>query len=282
MRTKKAGSGGVLRRVDDTCHGSRSTQNRKLAFLVLHTSGTTPSRQPHQSGRSHHCCRRSFRPGDVRLVVQRLRCSPERSETLRVSFNEAAIYSSTSHLGLDAERLLTDDVRSTRCSWQRWKNFELCSWTWNIPARSMTASLLKELTSDRGIDYRASDQRHWEGLEGHALSSGEDFQQWKFRTLKPVLRFPFVSKGREGVENEIYVLRFASFCELLRRPLIRRSSPQKCKIWGRRHLLRNRLLRPHLHVGATDRWCHGSRRAMCTTPYWKNLNQTWQMRPPEK
>ena len=42
--------------------------------------------------------------------------SAERSETLRDSFNEAAIYSSTSDLGLDAERLLTDDVRSTRCS----------------------------------------------------------------------------------------------------------------------------------------------------------------------
>ena len=55
MRTKKAGSGGVLRSVDDTCHGSRSTQNRKLAFLVLRTSGTTPSRQPHQSSRSHQC-----------------------------------------------------------------------------------------------------------------------------------------------------------------------------------------------------------------------------------
>ena len=33
-------------------------------------------------------------------------------------------------------------------------------------------------------------------------------------SLKPVLRFPFVSRGREGVENETYVLRFASFCEL--------------------------------------------------------------------
>ena len=38
-------------------------------------------------------------------------------------------------------------------------------------------------------------------------------------TWKPVLRFPFVSRGREGVENETNVLRFASFCELLRRPL---------------------------------------------------------------
>ena len=37
--------------------------------------------------------------------------SAERSVTLRDSFNEAAIYSSTSDLGLDAERLLTDDVR---------------------------------------------------------------------------------------------------------------------------------------------------------------------------
>ena len=41
--------------------------------------------------------------------------SAERSETLRDSFNEAAIYSSTSDLGLDAERLLTDDVRSACC-----------------------------------------------------------------------------------------------------------------------------------------------------------------------
>ena len=39
---------------------------------------------------------------------------------------------------------------------------------------------------------------------------------------------------------------------------------------------------PRLHVGATDRWCHGSRRGMWTTPYWKFLNRTWQMRPPEK
>ena len=38
-------------------------------------------------------------------------------------------------------------------------------------------------------------------------------------TSKPVLRFPFVSGGREGVENETNVIRFASFCELLRRPL---------------------------------------------------------------
>ena len=42
--------------------------------------------------------------------------SAERSETLGDSFNEAAIYSSMSDLGLDAQRLLTDDVRSARCS----------------------------------------------------------------------------------------------------------------------------------------------------------------------
>ena len=41
--------------------------------------------------------------------------SAERSETRRDSFNEA-IYSSTSDLGLDAERLLTDDMHSARCS----------------------------------------------------------------------------------------------------------------------------------------------------------------------
>ena len=44
------------------------------------------------------------------------------------------------------------------------------------------------------------------------------------------------------------------------------------------------LFTPCLHVGTTDRWydamaCAG---AMCTTPYWKILNQTWQMRPPKK
>ena len=95
-------------------------------------------------------------------------------------------YSSKSDLGLDAERLLTDDVRSTRCSWQRWKKFQLCSWTWNIPARSMTPSLLKELTSDRGIDYRAK-KKKWPTTLKRAG-----------RTCKPVLRFPFVSRGREG------------------------------------------------------------------------------------
>ena len=55
-------------------------------------------------------------------------------------------------------------------------------------------------------------------------------------TLKPVLRFPF---GREGVENETDVLRFASFCELLRRPLTEdivdsvlrcRSRPDACPL----------------------------------------------------
>ena len=44
MVQRKAGSEGVLRSVEDACHGSRSTQNRKLAYLVLRTSGTTPSR----------------------------------------------------------------------------------------------------------------------------------------------------------------------------------------------------------------------------------------------
>ena len=45
-------------------------------------------------------------------------------------------------------------------------------------------------------------------------------------TLKPVLQFPFVSGGREGVENETNVIRFASFCELLRRPLLSNKGVQ--------------------------------------------------------
>ena len=80
----------------------------------------------------------------------------------------------------------------------------------------MTPSLLKELTSDRGIviaQVTNDIEKGWKDM--HSLlekisNSG---------TLKPVLRFPFVSRGREGVENETNVLRFASFCELLRRPL---------------------------------------------------------------
>ena len=125
--------------------------------------------------------------------------SAEWSEILRDSFNEAAIYSSMSDLGLDAERLLTDDVRSARCSWQRWNKFQLCSWTWNIPTRSMTPSLLKDsLTSDRGINYRASDERHWEGLEGHTLSSGEDFQQWNVEACFAIpVRFKGGGRGWE-------------------------------------------------------------------------------------
>ena len=178
MVQRKAGSGGVLRSVDDTCHGSRLTQNRKLAFLVLSTSGTTPSRQPHQSGRSHHCCCRSFPPGDVRLVVQRLRCYQQCRavrDTARFVQWGSSLFP-TSDPGLDPERLLTDDVSSACCSWQRWKNFNLAlgretyphavwlpHYSRNLPA--IEGSIIAQVTND--IE-----------LEGHALSSGEDFQQW--------------------------------------------------------------------------------------------------------
>ena len=45
---------------------------------------------------------------------------------------------------------------------------------------------------------------------------GRRFQQWNVEACFAIsVRF----KGEEGVENETYVLRFASFCELLRQPL---------------------------------------------------------------
>ena len=197
MVQRKAGSGGVLRSVDDNCHGSWSTQNRKLASKSCAPAVPRPrdSRTSRAGATTAAVVLSNLATSGLSFSVSAATSSAERLETLRDSFNEAAIYSSTSGLGLDAERLLTDDVRSARCSWQRWKKFQLCSWRWNIPARSMTPSLLTELTSDRGIDYRASDQRHWEGLEGHALSSGEDFQQWNVEACFAIsVRF----KGKGG------------------------------------------------------------------------------------
>ena len=81
-------------------------------------------------------------------------------------------------------------------------------------ARSMIPLLLKELRAIEGstIAQVTNDiEKGWKDM--HSLlekisNSG---------TLKPVLQFPFVSRGREGVENETNVLRFACFCELLRR-----------------------------------------------------------------
>ena len=61
------------------------------------------------------CCRRSSdqATSGLSFSVSGATSSAERWETLRDSFNEAAIYSSTSDLGLDAERLLLD-VKHTR------------------------------------------------------------------------------------------------------------------------------------------------------------------------
>ena len=203
MVQRKAGSGGV----GDTCHGSRLTQNRKLATLSSAPAVPRPrnGRTSRAEATTAAVVLSDQATSGLSFSVSAATSSAERSERLRDSFNGAASYSSTSDLGLDAERLLTDDVRSARCSWQRWKKIQLFSWTWNIPARSMTPSLLKELTSDQGIDYRASDTRHWEGLEGHALSSGEDFQQWNVEACFAIyVRF----KGEGGVENETNVIRF--------------------------------------------------------------------------
>ena len=65
----------------------------------------------------------------------------------------------------------------------------------------MTPSVLEELTRDQGVDYRASNQRHeekgWKDMHSllEKISNSE--------MLKPVLRFPFVSRGREGLRMKL-------------------------------------------------------------------------------
>ena len=49
--------------------------------------------------------------------------------------------------------------------------------------------------------------------------SGKSALPFLSGALKPVWWFPFVSRVREGVENETTGIHFASFCELLQRPL---------------------------------------------------------------
>ena len=169
-------------------------------YLVLGTSGSSsmPSRQPHAhlSGRSHQHCRRSFRPG----VVQRSRATTEVQSGRRLC--EICSTCSMSSFPPRWNWVLTrsDSSPTTyappRCSWQRWKkfrgNFALGRETY---PHAVWLSLLEQLTRDRGIYYRASDQRHWKGLEGHALSSAEDFQQWNIEAYFAIsVRF----RGEEG------------------------------------------------------------------------------------
>ena len=186
-------------------------------YLVLRTSGTTPSWQPHQSGRSYQYCRRTSWPGDVRLVVQRPRSTSgaERLETLWDSFNETAILSLTSELGFDAEpdcspttcmrsaplfmtalaKISTSllDVKHTRTQYDSLI-------TWGIPG--IEGSIIAQVTNDI--------EKSWKDM--HSLlekisNSG---------TLKLVLRFMFVSGGREGLRMKLTLFvsqASANFCD---------------------------------------------------------------------
>ena len=128
----------------------------------------------------------------------------------------------TSKLGLDEERLLTDDVRSAPLFMTALENFRLRSWAWNTPARSMIMQWIPHYSRDlpcrdRSCIAQVTDdiEKGWEDV--HSVL--DKVSNSNSATLKTGLRFSFVSGGREGVGNETYVLRFASFCELLRRPL---------------------------------------------------------------
>ena len=152
---RQTGSGGVLRSVDDTCHGS--TPNQKLASYGFSLSSAPAVLRPHDRRTSwaeatSQYCRCSFWPGDVRFVVQRPRCY-QRCKSgwrhCRIRSMRQQLLPACRNWALDdAEQLLTD-VRSVRCSWQSWKNFRLHSWVWNIPARSLISSLLAKPTRDR-------------------------------------------------------------------------------------------------------------------------------------
>ena len=79
---------------------------------------------------------------------------------------------------------------------------------------AVNPSLLEGPTRDRSCIAQVTDdiEKGWEDVR----SLLEKVSNSNSATLKPGLRFSFVSGGREGVGNETYVLRFASFCELLR------------------------------------------------------------------
>ena len=177
-----AASGGVLRSVDDTCHGSRSTQNRILSFLVLRTSGTTPSRQPHQSGRSHHCCRRSFRPGNVRLVVQRLR----RYQQCRAVGDTARFVQWGSNLflhigpGSSSRRGATAHRRRALLPLFMTALEKISTLLLDVKhTRTQYDSLTTQGTYQRSRDRLSRKwPTTWRRAGRHAFSSGEDFQQW--------------------------------------------------------------------------------------------------------
>ena len=129
-----------LRIAEDTCHGS--TQNRKLADVGLTLSSApelTPHqqsrrlRQPPQSGRSHQYCRpvlsdqatsgSPFSAASVPAATSDMQSGRRHCEIR--SMRQLAC---TSKLGLDEERLLTDDVRSAPLFMTALENFRLRSW----------------------------------------------------------------------------------------------------------------------------------------------------------
>ena len=215
---RKAGGGGVLRSVGDTCHGLRSTQNRKLAFLVLRTSDTTPSRQPHQSGRSHHCCRRSFRPGDVRLVVQRLRCFQQCravGDTARFVQWGSNLFL---HVGPGSWRGATAHRRRALLPLFMTALEKISTLLLDVKhTRTQYDSLTTQGTYQRSRDRLS---REWPTTLRRAGRTCTLFWR-RFPTVERWSLFcdfrSFQGGGGGGVENETNVLRFASFRELLRR-----------------------------------------------------------------
>ena len=221
MRTKKAGSGGVLRSVDDTCHGSQSTQNRKLAFLAAHQRyhalataapvGQKPPLLPSffptrrrqacrsaspllpavQSGR-RHCEIRSMRqlPPRRTWVLTRSDCSPTTCAPWPPAVHDSAGKIFNFALGRETY---------PHAVW-------LPHYSRNLPA--IEGSIIAQVTNDI--------EKGWKDMHSllEKISNSGSPERWSL-----FCDFRSFQGGGRGVENETYVLRFASFCELLRRPL---------------------------------------------------------------
>ena len=143
---------------------------RLRVYRVLLASGTTPSRQP--PSRAEATSTAVVLPDQATsgssFSAPAATSGAERSETLRDSFNEAAILACMSELGLDVERLLTDNVRSVPLFMTALENFSTS--LLNVKrARTQYASLITRRTYQGSIIAKVTDdiEKGWKGV--HSL-----------------------------------------------------------------------------------------------------------------
>ena len=149
MRTKKAGSGGVLRSVDDTCHGSRSTQNRKPpllpSFFPTRRRQACRSASPLlplvQSG-GRHCeirsMRQQFIPPRRTWVLTRSDCSPTTCAPPTVHDSAGKIFNFA--LGRETYRTQYDSL-ITQGTYQRSRDRLSCKWPTTLRRSRRTCTL---------------------------------------------------------------------------------------------------------------------------------------------